>query len=52
MAQKARMTVDRDFRIGEVDKRIYGSFIEHEPSIPASMSRGTRPRMSWVSVRM
>ena len=29
MAQKARMTVDRDFRIGEVDKRIYGSFIEH-----------------------
>ncbi|MGN1024122.1 MAG: alpha-N-arabinofuranosidase [Lachnospiraceae bacterium] len=29
MAQKAKMTVDRDFRIGEVDKRIYGSFIEH-----------------------
>lgn len=29
MAQKTTMIVDKDFRIGEVDKRVYGSFIEH-----------------------
>ncbi len=29
MARKAKLIVDKDFRIGEVDKRIYGSFIEH-----------------------
>lgn len=29
MADKAKMIVDKDFRIAEVDKRIYGSFIEH-----------------------
>ncbi|WP_171056529.1 alpha-N-arabinofuranosidase [Paenibacillus sinopodophylli] len=29
MADKATMIVDKDFQIGEVDKRIYGSFIEH-----------------------
>ena len=25
----AVMKLDRDFQIGEIDKRIYGSFIEH-----------------------
>ncbi|UVI30822.1 arabinosylfuranosidase ArfA [Paenibacillus spongiae] len=29
MSNQAAMIVDKDFRIGEVDKRIYGSFIEH-----------------------
>lgn len=29
MTQNASMIVDKDFIIGEVDKRIYGSFIEH-----------------------
>lgn len=29
MAQKTKMIVDKDFKIAEVDKRIYGSFIEH-----------------------
>ncbi|MFB9325878.1 alpha-N-arabinofuranosidase [Paenibacillus aurantiacus] len=29
MSIKATMIVDKDFKIGEVDKRIYGSFIEH-----------------------
>ncbi|MCR2807962.1 arabinosylfuranosidase ArfA [Paenibacillus soyae] len=29
MAQQAKMTIDKDFVIGEVDERIYGSFIEH-----------------------
>ncbi|MEE9556788.1 MAG: hypothetical protein V3V76_05970, partial [Candidatus Adiutricales bacterium] len=27
--KKAAMIVDRDFKIGEIDDRIYGSFIEH-----------------------
>ena len=29
MAKQAKLIVDKDFKIGEVDKRIYGSFIEH-----------------------
>lgn len=29
MTLQAKMVVDKDFVIGEVDKRIYGSFIEH-----------------------
>jgi alpha-N-arabinofuranosidase len=29
MSNQASMIVDKDFIIGEVDKRIYGSFIEH-----------------------
>lgn len=29
MAQKTKMIVDKDFKIGEIDKRVYGSFIEH-----------------------
>ena len=27
--KKARMTLDRAYRIGAIDPRIYGSFIEH-----------------------
>ena len=27
--KKARIIIDRDFKVGEIDKRIYGSFIEH-----------------------
>ena len=26
---KAKMTLAKEFKIGEIDKRIYGSFIEH-----------------------
>ncbi|HIT90031.1 MAG TPA: alpha-N-arabinofuranosidase [Candidatus Merdenecus merdavium] len=29
MAQKTKMIIDKDFRIAEVDKRVYGSFVEH-----------------------
>lgn len=29
MLQQAKMTVDKDFVVGDVDDRIYGSFIEH-----------------------
>ncbi|GIP29268.1 intracellular exo-alpha-(1-_5)-L-arabinofuranosidase 1 [Paenibacillus sp. J23TS9] len=51
-AQKARVIVDKAFRIAEVDNRIYGSFIEHlgravysgiyEPSHPTADSLGFR----------
>ncbi len=26
---RARMTVDRDFAIGDTDPRLFGSFVEH-----------------------
>jgi len=50
--KKARMILDRDFAIGQVDKRIYGSFIEHlgravyggiyEPGHPTADANGFR----------
>ncbi|MUT64389.1 alpha-N-arabinofuranosidase [Paenibacillus sp. NEAU-GSW1] len=50
---KATMIVDKDFIIGEVDKRVYGSFIEHlgravyggiyEPDHPDADEQGFRP---------
>lgn len=49
---KARMIVDKDFKIAEIDKRIYGSFIEHlgravyngiyQPGHPAADEHGFR----------
>ncbi|MDR1072432.1 MAG: hypothetical protein LBL45_02000 [Treponema sp.] len=49
---KGKMTIHHEFSIGEVDKRIYGSFIEHlgravyggiyEPGHPESDERGFR----------
>ena len=49
---KAKMIVDKDFRIAEVDKRVYGSFIEHlgravyngiyQPGHPAADEDGFR----------
>jgi alpha-N-arabinofuranosidase len=49
---KGKMTIHREFSIGEVDKRIYGSFIEHlgravyggiyEPGHPEADERGFR----------
>jgi alpha-N-arabinofuranosidase len=49
---KAKLTIHRDFTIGRVDKRIYGSFIEHlgravyggiyEPGHPEADDRGFR----------
>lgn len=50
--EKAKMTVDKDFTIGVVDKRLYGSFIEHlgravyggiyEPGHPSANEQGFR----------
>lgn len=52
MVAKAKMTVDKHFTIGEVDKRLYGSFIEHlgravyggiyEPGHPEANEAGFR----------
>ena len=49
---KAGLTLDRDYRIGEVDERLYGSFVEHlgrcvyggiyEPGHPKSDAEGFR----------
>lgn len=50
--EKARMIVDKDFKISEIDNRIYGSFIEHlgravyggiyEPDHPLADEQGFR----------
>ena len=29
MAQKAKVTLERSYTIGEVDKKMFGSFVEH-----------------------
>ncbi|WP_202080574.1 alpha-N-arabinofuranosidase [Caldalkalibacillus salinus] len=52
MALKAKMIVDKDFKIADVDERIYGSFIEHlgravyggvyEPDHPQADENGFR----------
>ena len=28
-SKKAKMIVEKDFKVSEVDNRIYGSFVEH-----------------------
>ncbi|HEV2129366.1 MAG TPA: hypothetical protein VGR22_12180, partial [Thermomicrobiales bacterium] len=48
----ARIIIDRDYRIGEIDPRLYGSFIEHlgravyggiyEPNHPTADEQGFR----------
>jgi alpha-N-arabinofuranosidase len=50
--QLATITIDPEFRIGEIDPRLYGSFLEHlgravyggifEPGHPTADSRGLR----------
>ena len=52
MAKRAQLTVDKAYRIGPVDKRLYGSFIEHlgraiyggiyEPGHPSADEDGFR----------
>lgn len=52
MAKQATMTIDRNYRIGDVDERIYGSFVEHlgravydglyQPGHPDSDANGYR----------
>ncbi len=52
--KKARMIVDKEYKIGEVDKRIYGSFIEHmgRAVYEAYMSQITLKRMKTGLERM
>ena len=54
MARKAKLIVDKDFRIGEVDKRIYAhlSSILEGRFIPGFISRIIRRRMRWGSGKM
>ena len=50
--KKAKITIAKEFKIGEIDKRIYGSFIEHlgravyggiyEPGHPTADENGFR----------
>ena len=50
--QKAKLILDRDYQIGQVDPRIYGSFLEHlgraiytgiyEPGHPTADEEGFR----------
>ncbi|OAS20595.1 alpha-N-arabinofuranosidase [Paenibacillus oryzisoli] len=52
MSTKASMIIDKDFKVGEVDPRLYGSFIEHlgravyggiyEPGHPQADEQGFR----------
>ncbi|MGN7940172.1 arabinosylfuranosidase ArfA [Virgibacillus sp. 6R] len=52
MTVKAKMTVDKEYKIGQIDERIYGSFIEHlgravyegiyEPDHPSADEQGFR----------
>lgn len=52
MAKSAKMIVDKDFKAGQIDKRIYGSFVEHlgrvtyggiyEPGHPSADENGFR----------
>ncbi|MBP1913432.1 alpha-N-arabinofuranosidase [Lederbergia galactosidilytica] len=51
-SKKAKMIVEKDFKVSEVDKRIYGSFVEHlgravyggiyEPDHPTANEQGFR----------
>ena len=53
MSRRAKMVLDKEFRIAPVDKRIYGSFIEHlgRAVYEASISRDIRLRTRTDSVR-
>ncbi|HWJ80494.1 MAG TPA: alpha-N-arabinofuranosidase [Niallia sp.] len=52
LTQKAKMILEKDFKVAEIDKRIYGSFIEHlgravyggiyEPGHPEADEQGFR----------
>mgnify|MGYP003320603367 CR=1 FL=1 len=58
----AKITLAKEFRIGDIDKRIYGSFIEHlgravyggiyEPGHPEADENGFRKAISWTKAKM
>ena len=62
MSRRAKMVLDKEFRIAPVDKRIYGSFIEHlgravyegiyQPGHPAADKDGFRQDVvRWRNVQ-
>ncbi len=54
MAKQAKMVVDKAFSISKIDKRIYGSFIEHlgRAVYDGFISRDIRFQMMTDSVKM
>ncbi len=51
---QARITIDRDFTIADVPRRLFGSFVEHMGALRLHRhltSRGTRRPTSAVSGR-
>lgn len=60
--KKARVILDRDYRIGRIDPRLYGSFIEHvgravyggiyEPDHPLANERGFRRDVQDLARRL
>ena len=49
---KVKMVIDKEFRISEVDERIYGSFIEHlgRAVYDGIIARSIHRQMNTVSV--
>jgi alpha-L-arabinofuranosidase len=52
--KKAKVIIDKDYQISEIDERLFGSFIEHlgRAVIPAFMSLIIRRRMNKAFARM
>ena len=50
--KQAKMIIDKAFKVSEVDKRIYGSFIEHLGRAVEFISREIRYQMKMDSVQM
>ena len=52
--KQAKMIIDKAFKVSEVDKRIYGSFIEHlgRAVMMEFISREIRYQMKMDSVQM
>ena len=61
MSRKAKMVLDKEFQIAPIDKRIYGSFIEHlgravyegiyQPGHPSADEDGFRKDVSGQAHR-
>ena len=47
-AQNARIKIDVDRTIGQVDKMIYGNFVEHLVTVAAHSSRPNRGGAPWI----
>ena len=50
--QKARITINREFKKGSVDDRIYGSFVEHMGRVVYSGMKMDSVKMFWRRYEM